>query len=125
MADIDGSELLALAKQFGDAGREAERQAYPVVKEHAEMLRDDWRENARDTAGRHGRHYPNAITAEQVPLAGVAEWEVGPERRLKQGGMSFEHGSRNQGPHLDGANAAIGIEPKFIAALDEIIKGLL
>jgi hypothetical protein len=125
VGDIDASELVALAQYFGEAGRDVERKVYPVVKEHAEQLRDDWKKNARQTAGRHGRHYPNAITTEQIPVAREAWWEVGPETRRKQGGMSFEHGSRNQPPHLDGANAAIGIEPKFIKAMDELVRTLL
>lgn len=127
MPDIDGSELLALVKYFEGAEREVARKTYPVVKAHAEQLRDDWRENARATARRHGKHYPKSITASQTPIADAIEWEVGPETRLRQGSMGrgFEYGSSNQPPHWDGARAAIGVEPKFVKALDEIVRGLL
>lgn len=53
---------------------------------------------ARHSAGRHGVHYPDAMTAE--PRGDLA-WEYGPDAAMPQGGMSFEWGSRNQKPHLD------------------------
>lgn len=125
MSDLDASELLSLVEYFDGAEKGVAEKTYPVVEQHAKELRDQWQENARQTAGRHGRHYPSAITAEQLPLATEIAWEVGPERRRKQGNMSFEYGSRNQAPHLDGANAAIEQEPRFLAAVDEIARGLL
>lgn len=58
---------------------------------------------ARRSAGKHGKHYFKAITAERItPLV----WEFGPDASKPQGGMSFEHGSRNQPPHHDLAQAA-------------------
>jgi hypothetical protein len=125
--DLDGSELLALAAYFEETKVEVVRKTYPVVKQHAQELLDQWQKNAKETARRHGKHYPKAITAEQMPVTNEILWEVGPERMRKQGGMGpgFEYGSRNQPPHLDGARAAIQQEPKFIASLDEIIRGLL
>lgn len=127
MSDIDGSELLALVEYFEEAKVEVARKTYPVVKEHSENLRDAWRKNARETARKHGKHYPRSITASQSPIADAIEWEVGPEIRLKQGSMGrgFEFGSVNQPPHWDGTRAAVDIEPKFMKALDDIIRGLL
>lgn len=59
--------------------------------------------NAKRTAGAHGKHYPNAFSAERHhPLS----WEWGPDAAKPQGGMSFERGSRNQPPHHDIAKAA-------------------
>lgn len=61
--------------------------------------------SAKKTAGRHGKHYPNAFTVNTSSFFGfgggqfVAEY--GPEAGYPQGGMSFEWGSRNQPPHLD------------------------
>lgn len=125
--DIDGSELLDLVRYLDNAEHEAARQTYPVVKEHAEALRDQWRDNAKVTARRHGKHYPRSITASQIPVTDEVLWEVGPEARRKQGSMGrgFEFGSANQPPHWDGTRAAINIEPKFLKALDEIVRGLL
>ena len=125
--DLDGTELLALAAYFDGAAKDVAAKTYPVVKQHAQELRDQWQKNAKETARRHGKHYPKSITAEQMPVTDEILWEVGPERMRKQGdmGAGFEYGSRNQPPHLDGARAAIQQEPKFIASLDEIIRGLL
>lgn len=127
MTDIDGSELLALVEYFDGAERDVARKTYPVVKQHAEELRDAWRDNARETALPHGKHYPKAITAEQIPTGSEIAWVVGPENLRRQGSMGrgFEYGSVNQPPHLDGARAAITQEPMFFKALDEIIQGLL
>lgn len=125
--DIDGSELLALTQYLDNAEREAASKTYPVVRQHAESLRDQWQKNAKETARRHGKRYPKAITAEQVPAREAIEWTVGPESGLPQGGMGpgFEYGSRNQPPHWDGARAAITEEPKFFKSLDEIVRSLL
>lgn len=125
--EIDGSEILALVRYLDNAEHQAAEKTYPVVKKHAEALRDAWKESAKDTARAHGKHYPRSITAEQIPLADAIEWEVGPEIRLKQGSMGpgFEYGSRNQPPHLDGDYSAIDQEPKFLADLDKIVRELL
>lgn len=125
--DIDGTDLLSLVQYFDGAEKGVAAKTYPAVERHAAELRDQWKENAKATARRHGKHYPNSITAEQVPLAAEIAWEVGPETRRRQGGMGpgFEYGSRNQPPHWDGARAAIQQEPKFFKDLDDIIRDLL
>ena len=59
--------------------------------------------SARQSSGRHGKHYPKAFSAERrTPLT----WEWGPDATMPQGDMSFERGSRNQPPHHDIAHAA-------------------
>lgn len=127
MGDLDASELLALTAHLDVAAKDVARKVYPVVKDNAQQLRDQWQQNATDTAGRHGKHYPKAITAEQIPVTEEVLWEVGPESALPQGGMGpgFEYGSRNQPPHWDGARAAVSQEPKFIADIDKIVRDLL
>lgn len=125
--DLDGSDLVKLATDIGvDAHRIAER-AYPLVKEQALALRNEWRDNARDTAGAHGKLYPRTITAEQMPVRGAVEWEVGPESALDQGGMGrgFEYGSVNQPPHWDMTMAVTDREPKFMSAVEELVRSFL
>lgn len=125
--DLDGSELLALAAELDEAGRTVADKVEPIVKDYAYKLRNEWRDNARFTARRHGVHYPSSITAEQIPAVGAVEWEVGPDGDLPQGGMGrgFEFGSVNQPPHLDGAYAVVKIEPEFNAAIDKAVRDLL
>lgn len=74
---------------------------------------------ARVSAGAHGKHYHKAFSVEALsPLV----WEYGPEVGRRQGGMSFEGGSRNQPPHNDLAKSADIIAPAFakdVGALPE------
>jgi len=73
---------------------------------------------ARVSAGKHGKLYPRAFSAEMKgSFAGfgalIHSGEYGPDIAKKQGGMSFERGSRNQKPHLDLARSADRIAPSF------------
>jgi hypothetical protein len=126
-SDIDVSELLNLVEELElDAHRVASG-TYPAVKDAAQELVKDWQANAKLTARAHGKHYPRAITSEQIPVDDGPWWVVGPESRRKQGGMGvgFEFGSRNQPPHLDGARAAVGIEAKLVKKVDELVRSFL
>jgi hypothetical protein len=104
------------------AGAEALPAARGVIQKGALNVKAGWRENARVSAGAHGRHYPNSITYSTRIGAGWVEAEIGPESGRTQGGMGrgFEYGSRNQPPHLDGNRAADVEEPRlaeYLAAL--------
>lgn len=76
---------------------------------------------ATRSAGRHGKHYPNSITAEP---RGELKWEYGPDSARPQGGMSFEYGSRNQPPHLDLAKSADIIGPKLASDVGDLVDKL-
>ncbi len=128
MADleIDASELAAAIRDLDEIPTHVKVGAHRVVETHADKLRDQWRDFARDTAGKHGKHYPNAITASPTSAGlGDVSWEVGPESARPQGNMSFEYGSVNQPPHLDGARAAQVIEPLFMKAVTEMVDKAL
>jgi hypothetical protein len=113
---VSASEIFDLARDFGKAPAKVASGLFDAYRGAGEGFRDDWRHNATATAGEHGKHYPNAITTE-MKFAGFAiEVETGPERGMKQGGMSFEFGSRNQPPHLDGLRAM----PLAAARLDRL-----
>jgi hypothetical protein len=125
--ELDASELLAISEYVEDGARRAAEGAYPLVQEHALALQKRWQDNARETAGRHGKHYPRAITAEQIYAEDAAIWEIGPDRARKQGSMGegFEYGGPYQPPHLDGQRAAVATEPEFNAAVDAFARTLL
>ena len=130
MADdtIDASDLVKAIRELDEIPERVKLNAHVVVETWAEKLRDRWRANARSTAGRHGKHYPDSITASSASAGvGDVEWEVGPESAQPQGGMGrgFEYGSVNQGPHHDGESAARSIEPQFLKAVDEMLKRVL
>jgi len=116
-------EIFDLARDFGDAPRAVASGLFDAYRGAGEGFRDDWKHNARTTAGEHGKHYPDAITTE-MRFAGLGiKVETGPESGLKQGGMGpgFEFGSRNQEPHLDGLRAMPLAEKRLERLADSAI----
>jgi hypothetical protein len=67
------------------------------------------KEHARRESGAHGKHYPRSFTWDRpsrslfADAGAGASWsaEYGPLPGRRQGGMSFEEGSRNQTAHGD------------------------
>lgn len=99
----------AVAIDFQRAGPRITRRLATVVTEASADVRDEWRANATETAGEHGRHYPERIAVHpDGPLAA----DIYPSGR-PQGEMSFEFGSRNQPPHLDGQRALDMLAPRI------------
>lgn len=91
-----------------------------VMDGMGEAFAAEWRGNARETSGTHGKHYPDSIDSERrLSLDGVSV-EVGPNRAKRQGGMGlgFEFGSENQPPHLDGLRAMDSMAVRVERALD-------
>ena len=112
-----------------DLERDLKTVAVSFKPRAAEQVRDVARDgnkvgrsNARRSSGAHGKHYPKAFSAERItPLS----WEWGPDAAKPQGGMSFEHGSRNQPPHHDIARAAdIHGAHDLAARLDRVLDRL-
>lgn len=84
--------------------RQAPRELKASVREGCRVGATAARDNARRTAGAHGKHYPASITMEMHGASlfgGTYSGEYGPNPGKPQGGMSFEWGSRNQKPHMD------------------------
>lgn len=116
------STLPILAQHFIDAAERLERELDKAVRDVARDGQRTARRYANRSAGSHGKHYPSAITVERL---GIADFVYGPESGLPQGGMSFEHGSRNQPPHLDLARSADGIKAKLGPKIDRAIEKAL
>ena len=95
-----------------------------AVRESGEELRDAWKANAEVSAGRHGKHYPASIEANILP-GFSAHSRIGPNESMRQGGMSFEFGSRNQPPHLDGQRALDGLSTDIRRRITKAALGLL
>lgn len=95
MADLE-ADLVYIAKAF-------KPKAAAEVRDVARAGNRVGKSNARRSAGKHGKHYHKAFSAER---RSALSWEWGPDSALPQGGMSFERGSRNQPPHHDIAKAA-------------------
>lgn len=98
--------------------RTARRDMRGVVREGIVTGANVARDYARESAGRHGKLYPRAITPEMGGTfegfgTAIIHGEYGPDIAYEQGGMSFEGGSRNQPPHNDLAKSADLIGPSF------------
>lgn len=108
----EANGLGALASEITAAAVDLGRAANTIVAETVEDVERDWRDNATQSAGEHGKHYPKAIKGEVLDdgLTG----EIEPDEGMPQGDMSFELGSSNQPPHLDGQRAWDTNAPRFI-----------
>jgi len=120
-AHFDTREVKALEVSL--RGQKAKKlpQMRKVVRDGAGALTVLWRQNARDTAGEHGKHYPRSIGYDLRD--GGLTAVIGPDASKPQGGMSFEYGSRNQPPHLDGNRAAddvFRVWPREVAEVAEL-----
>lgn len=87
------------------------------------------KDNARRSAGKHGKRYPAAITSQmRTPYhygdGTIFHGEYGPDISRPQGGMSFEYGSRNQKPHLDLNRSADVIGPQFPREVGDAVDRL-
>ncbi|HET7386850.1 MAG TPA: hypothetical protein VFJ19_09345 [Nocardioidaceae bacterium] len=118
--------LADLARDLHKAAAELPERTAAVVEHAAVNLKNGWRENARRSAGKHGKHYPASIGYDELRRNGGNVWtDVGPDSSMPQGGMSFEYGSRNQPPHLDGNRAADVEAPRFLKAMGDLADGIL
>lgn len=115
-------EVFALAHDFEKASAEVARALYDTFKAEGETFANEWADNARQTAGEHGKHYPDTITSETKLALGILV-ETGPESGMRQGGMGpgFELGSVNQPPHFDGLQAMGPAEARLAKAADATI----
>lgn len=116
----DASDLYALSRDLGKVGSAIAGSLYDTYREGAADLRDEWKRNARETSGETGKHYPNSITAEMRVGLNI-QAEIGPDPSRPQGGMSFEYGSVNQPPHLDGQLATDRIVPLLERRIDTVV----
>jgi hypothetical protein len=123
MMRVDTHELDSLAIELPKLGFKGGKAMGSVLREGGDDLRDTWKRNARETAGEHGRLYPESIEANVVVSTDFVI-EIGPNPDKPQGGMSFEFGSSKQPPHLDGQRALDEVGPRIEKRIDSAL-GLL
>jgi len=123
MTLFDASEVYALSRDLGKIGAKSGATMFGVFKEAGKDLEKTWKRNAKATAGVHGKRYPDSITTD-MRLSTNIEVEVGPDPSRPQGGMSFEFGSVNQPPHLDGQRAADEVVPRIDRRIDAALAHL-
>lgn len=115
------SNALQVAASFAAADKATFAKVVAVTEQTTVDVRDQWRTNATATAGKHGKHYPKSIQHKMVPSLTAIVGEVEPDASMPQGGMSFEYGSVNQPPHLDGQRAAQQYEEVFGRRLNAVL----
>lgn len=120
MISIDAKDALLLAREFDLSPAKVLKQGREIVLTGAELIEDHWRANAEQTAGTHGKHYPKRIGSRLSPGFTTIEAEVGPIKPGPQADMSFEFGSVNQPPHLDGLRAAEFEAPAIVKLFDKL-----
>lgn len=115
-------DLARLAQDLHQAPESVRRESLAVVKKGALNVKNEWRDNARETAPPHGPHYPSSITFDVERTAEGVEAEVGPDKELQQGALGnlLEFGSVNNPPHNDGGRALRTEEPRFGQALGDL-----
>lgn len=101
------SNALQVIAELGKINGRAFRNVAIAVQTGGKWVERDWKANATQTAGAHGKWYPDAIKATRT---GALESSIEPDASMRQGAMSFEYGSRRQPPHLDGQRAYDGRE---------------
>lgn len=120
-------EFFELAQDFGKASSKVAAGLYTVYKESGDAFARDWRSNAVETSGEHGKKYPPTIDSE-TKVGMDIHVETGPNANLgpsARAGRGYEFGSRNQPAHLDGARALPTAEQRLLRASDVAIGYLL
>lgn len=112
--NADASEVYSLAGDLSQVGARTVPALRGVMRDLGDALAKEWRENAIETSGEHGKHYPNSITSRLALGLSRIEVEAYADPAKRQGSMArgFEFGSRNQPPHLDGLRALTSVAPR-------------
>lgn len=118
-----------LVADFEKVRREAPVAFRAVVRDGIDAGTVLAKANAKLSAGKHGKHYPAAISAQMRPTyaygdGAIYHGEYGPDISRPQGGMSFEWGSRNQKPHLDLNRSADVIGPQLPREVGDAVDRL-
>jgi hypothetical protein len=120
----DASDFYRLSADLAQVGAKSVPALRGVMLEAGNSFRDEWKANATATAGEHGVHYPDSIEADLAFSVTSIAVDVGPNPGKPQGGMSFEFGSSNQPPHLDGLRALDAVAPRVERIVESAIGHL-
>jgi len=117
----DASNADVLAGELEHISLRTQHDLQVEVRDATKRINAGWRDKARATARRHGKHYPNTIIPELTD--GGFGSVIGPISAMDQGGMGrgFEYGSINQPPHMD-MNLTVDTEfPKFMKKVEAVV----
>lgn len=120
-------EFFDLAHDFVESGVKVGSAVYDSFKAGGEAFAADWRHNAEQTSGEHGKKYPPTIDSETKVALGV-HVTTGPnpvKGRAALAGRGYEFGSENQPAHLDGLHALPLAEKRLERLADAAIGFVL
>lgn len=114
-------ETELLAADLAAAGPRLVVAASAVLAKGALNVKNDWRASASGL--RHAPLYPLSISYDITPTPTRITAEIGPDKTKPQGSLGnlIEFGSSKNPPHLDGARALAAEEPRFYAALEDVV----
>lgn len=126
-----------LASDMAKIPPKAVKDMVSTVREGIRVGNSVAKDFARVSAGSHGgvsrktgrvQPYVKSFSYEMHGVRGgfgayAISGEYGPDASMPQGNMSFEHGSRNQPPHLDLARSADLIGPSFAQEIRQKMDG--
>lgn len=127
-ARFDMRDVRRLERHLARVVPQARRDTRAVVMRGAVNVKNGWRANARQTSGKHAKHYPRTVGFDIAPY-GSDIWAatIGPDKGGVQGplGAILEYGSVNNPPHNDGGRALAAELPAFEAQMALIVaRGL-
>lgn len=110
----DASQVYKLATDLFEVPAKAIPPLREAMAGVGSAFAEEWKRNARETSGQHGKWYPDSIDSELAFSVTSVAVEAGPNVQKKQGrmGPGFEFGSKNQPPHLDGLRALDGLQTR-------------
>jgi hypothetical protein len=119
---IDLTELQRITAAIAASGVTVRTEGRAVVSRGALNIKNEWRDNARSSAGAHARLYPNSISYDLTSQGAVVEAVIGPDKDKVQGplGNLLEFGSAHNPPHNDGGRALDSEEPRFVAQVEAL-----
>jgi hypothetical protein len=123
MSDLGG--LDDLAADMTTAARRIATRARPVTSRGAVNIKNDWKAGWEGLA--HAPRLPGAINYDLGVHDGMPSAEIGPDTNKLQGSLGnlLEFGSVNNAPHPAGLMALDAEEPRYEAALEALLDGLL
>lgn len=120
-ARFDMSDVRRLERHLARSIPRIRRDARAVTMRGAVNVKDNWRNNARQTAGKHAKHYPRSVGFD-IAAYGPDLWmaTIGPDKAGPQGALGnlLEYGSVHNPPHNDGGRALATELPLFLAQME-------
>jgi hypothetical protein len=119
-ARFDASDVRRLEAHLARSIPRIRREARAVTMRGAVNIKRDWRANARQTAGKHGRLYPSSIGYDIAAYGrDIVMATIGPDKGGPQGALGnlLEYGSVHNPPHNDGGRALAVELPRFEAQM--------